>query len=754
MDLNMNISQVYAKILRWGIFISLFLPLVIFSQYISPFHFGKMVIFRSLVEIMAVFYIPLIIINKDYRPKWTTLLITFSIFTGLYLFTGIIGVDFYNSFWGSLERMGGIFSFLHFWVYFVILTSIIKSKEDWNKVLKLSVFVGFLSILFAFGQRLKLGNFFVGWQHGERVIGTIGNPALFAGYLLFIFYLALLFLLRKETKIQEKGFFAAVIILGIPVLLMTAVRGAILSFLGSIFLLVLFFIFTSKNRKIKTSLLVAVIIFIILVVFILLNRTQPRVKNIGWLKRITDISIGTSTIQTRLWSWRSAILGWKEKPIFGWGPENFMFLHMKYFDPRHFTHLGAETIWDRAHNIFLEMLSTEGVVGVLSYLSIFGVVFYFLIKKFKKRAIDGLTLGVLSAALLAYFGQNLFIFDTFANYFLFFLILGYINFLSLQDANPPAPPIESKGDKGVVEQRPSVFLMIVLLVLAAITVYQTNIKPARANFACTRAIIAGQGGNGQKAYDKYVEALNYNSPQGAYEIRHKLAAFAIQVVESQKQKNSDFDPSILHYTIKETEKNTEKYPLDTTPYLYVGRMYILLIGKEAEAGKKAEENIRKAIDLNNKNPRIWYELGQAQMSQKKYQESYESFKKALDLNSSVPLSWWFLGVVAYQAGNYNEAAYDVEKAIALGYTQYKDSVADLMRLINIYEKVGNIQKVIEYYLLAIVEQPTNPQFYASLAAAYAKAGDFNKARSAALKAVEIDPKFKEEAEKFINSLPK
>jgi O-antigen ligase/Tfp pilus assembly protein PilF len=743
----MNSGQLYVKILRWGIFISLFLPLVIFSQYISPFHFGKMVVFRAIVEFMAVLYILLIIVDRNYRPKWTPLLISFSVFTALYFLTGVIGTNFYNSWWGSLERMGGIFSFLHFWVYFIILVSVIRNTEDWNKVLKISTGVGFLSILFAYGQRLRLGDFFVGWQHGERVIGTIGNPALFAGYLLFIFYLALLFLLRKETKIQEKGFFAAVIILGIPVLLMTAVRGAILSFLGSIFLLILFFIFTSKNRKVKVSLLVAAVIFVILVVFVLLNRTQPWVKSISWLKRITDISIGTSTIQTRLWSWTSAIKGWKEKPVFGWGPENFMFLHMKHFDPRHFTHLGSETIWDRAHNIVLEMLSTEGVIGLLSYLSIFGIVFYFLIKRFRKGAIDGLTLGVLSAALIAYFGQNLFIFDTFANYFIFFLVLGYINFLVLKKDQPE---ISVSGPA----QNPSLFLISILLILAAFIAYQTNIKPARANFACTRAIIAGQSGNAQRAYDKYVEALNYNAPQGAYEIRHKLAAFAIQVSESQRQKNGDFDPSLLKYAIKETEKNIEKYPLDTTPYLYVGRMHILLIGKDSEAGKKAEEYINKAIDLNNKNPRIWYELGQAQMSEKKYQESYESFKKALELNPSVSLSWWFLGVVAFQAGHYDEAVYDVEKAIAMGYTQYKDSAADLMRLINIYEKAGNIPKVIEYYLLAIQEQPANPQFYASLAAAYAKSGDYNKAKEAALKAVEIDPKFKEEAEKFINSLPK
>lgn len=749
----MNISQTYVKILRWGIFISLFLPLVIFSQYISPFHFGKMIVFRSLVEIMAVFYILLILVNKNYRPKWNILLISFSVFTGLYFFTGLVGVNFYNSFWGSLERMGGIFSFLHFWGYFIILTSIIKSKEDWDKVLKLSVIVGFLSILFAYGQRLRLGNFFVGWQHGERVIGTIGNPALFAGYLLFIFYLALLFLFKRDTPTWQRGFFVAVIILGVPVLLMTAVRGAILSLFGSVFILMLFAVFASKNRKAKVYLSIILAFSIILAGGVWLNRNQQWVKDISWLKRITDISLGTSTIQTRLWSWTSAIKGWKERPIFGWGPENFMFLHMKYFDARHFTGLGAETIWDRAHNIILEMLSTEGIFGLLSYLSIFVILFYLLIKRFKEKKIDNLTFGILSAMLIAYFGQNLFIFDTFANYFLFFLVLGYINFLTpkkenLISENPPQEPTAT------IEPRPSIFLMTVLLVLAAIIAYQTNIKPARANFTCTRAIIAGQNGDGQKALNKYREALNYKTPQGAYEIRHKLAAFAIQVVESQHQKNKDFDPALLHYAINEVEKNIEKYPLDTTPYLYVGRMYILLIDKEAGAGDKAEGYIRKAIDLNKRNPRIWYEMGQAQMSEKKYKEAYESFKIALDLNPDVHFSWWFSAVAAYQIGNYDEAASKLDKILGMGYSAYKNSIVDMMRMINIYEKVGNYPKIVKLYEMAVEEQPQNPQLYASLAVAYAKVGDFDKARQTASKAAEMDPKFKDEADKFINSLPR
>ncbi len=110
-------------------------------------------------------------------------------------------------------------------------------------------------------------------------------------------------------------------------------------------------------------------------------------------------------------------------------------------------------------------------------------------------------------------------------------------------------------------------------------------------------------------------------------------------------------------------------------------------------------------------------------------------------------------MAAYYVGNYEEAVSKIEKAIEMGYTVYKDSVADLMRMINIYEKIGNYSRVVELYEMAVEEQPQNPQLYASLAVAYAKVGDFDKARWAALKAAEIEPKFKDETQKFIDSLP-
>jgi len=752
----MNLSENFAKLLRWGIFVSLFLPLVIFSQYLSPFHFGKMVVFRSLVEILAVFYIPLAIANKNYRPKWTLILISVSVFTGLYIFTGLTGVNFYSSFWGSLERMGGIFSFIHYWVYFVILVSVIRTREDWNKILKVCIGIGFLSILFAYGQALIRTKFFVGWQHGERVIGTIGNPALFAGYLLFVLYLSFFYLFKKDIPSWQKGFFATVIILGIPILMLTAVRGAVISFWGSLLLLGLFLMFKSENHKLKKYLLIAIIIFMALVIFVGLSRNKQWVKNNDILNRISNISLSTDTVQTRLWSWESAIKGWKERPILGWGPENFTFLHMKYFDSRHFTSLGSETIWDRAHNIILEMLATMGIVGFLSYLFIFAAILYVLVVKFKEKKISNSDFGVIIAMLIAYVGQNLFIFDTFANYLMFFLILGYINHLSGKNDESQAL---SRQNNNVSLRSPSVVLTAFLLLFVIVLMWQTNIKPAKANYACTRGILAGRAGDTQEAFNYYKKALDYNSPQGAYDIRHKLATFAIQVVENQRQKGKNIDVNLLHFAIEQVKKNIEAYPQDTTPYLYIGRMYILLIDSEPEtAGKLAEEYVGKALNINRKNPRIWYELGQAQLSLKKYEDAYNSFKEALNLNPKVTISYWFLGAAAFETGRYNPSRYQeavqyVEKAIQMGY-DYKNSINDLMRLVYIYDKVGNYHKVVETYELALLEQPDNPQIHASLAVAYKAIGNYQRAREEALKSAEIDPKFKEEAEKFIKTLPK
>ena len=611
--------------------------------------------------------------------------------------------------------------------------------------MKISIFVGLLSILFAYGQYFKLGDFFIGWQHEGRVIGTIGNAALFAGYLLFILFLSIYFLLKKETVFRERFFYGAVLILGIPVLHLTAVRGSIIAFWGGLFLLGLIYLFGLKNRKkLKTLIIVALIIFLILAGFVWANKDKPWVKNIHWLERITNISLETATLQTRLWSWHSGWEGFKERPILGWGPENFVLAHAKHFDARHFTGMGSETIWDRAHNIVLEIMTTMGIIGLLSYLSIFATVYYLLIKSFRKKRIKITTFAVFGVMLIVYFVHNLFIFDTMANYLMFFLILGYINYIT-----SPISALQTVNQSK--EKKPNTFLIIVLVILAVIFIYKTNIEPVLANYACTRAILIGRAGNSQQAFDKYQQALSYKIYQGKYEIRHKLATFVIQYNEGLYKREQKINTEMLDFAVQELKKNINDHSQDYVIYLYLGRVYVTLTVEESGAGQKAEEVINKALSINDKNPRVWYEFGQAKLSQGNYDEAVEAFKYALELNPNTSQSYWFLGLAYAKAGNNEEAIKYVEKAIEKGYS-YKNSFSNIAHLINLYSEVGEYYKIIDLYKTAIELQPKNAQLHASLATTYAKVGDYDKAVELALRAAELDPNFREEAEAFIKSL--
>src|SRR3989344_4201447 len=102
------------KILRFLIYCSAIVPLIIFSQYISPFHFGKVLVFRTLVEVMTILYVLLAMQDRHYLPKKNNILLAFLGFTFVFLLATIFSVDRYQSFWGTLERMGGWWSFLHY----------------------------------------------------------------------------------------------------------------------------------------------------------------------------------------------------------------------------------------------------------------------------------------------------------------------------------------------------------------------------------------------------------------------------------------------------------------------------------------------------------------------------------------------------------------------------------------------------------------------------------------------------------------
>src|SRR3989344_8387259 len=118
-----------AKILRWSVYACALIPLIIFKDFLSPFHFGKVVIFRALIEVMAVLYVVLVLRDRSYLPKANPLFWAITAFTLIFGITSLTGVNMYQSVMGTLERMGGWFSFFHFWMFYVIAISVLRTRE-------------------------------------------------------------------------------------------------------------------------------------------------------------------------------------------------------------------------------------------------------------------------------------------------------------------------------------------------------------------------------------------------------------------------------------------------------------------------------------------------------------------------------------------------------------------------------------------------------------------------------------------------
>lgn len=742
------------KILRWGIYAAAFMPLIIFNDFLSPFHFGKGIIFRSLVELLAVFYIVLVLRDRSFLPPRTPLFWSITAFTLAFGLTTFTSFNIFQSFWGSLERMGGWFSFIHFWLYFVIASAVLRDKESWLTLIKISVFIGLLSAFYGFLQKTS-ANWVIGSGGRVKIFGTLGNPALFAGYMIINAFLALMLASRPRITSNAKYFYVGIFLLNAVAISLAGVRGSVLALVTGLVIFGSLYAVKLGNHKIFKITLALVSLIVSLTIILALLKNEDFVKSNQYLTRYADISPTSYTVRTRTWAWRAGFDGLNDSVramLVGYGPENFNIPFSRHFNPNFFRGLGSETLFDRAHNQFLEILFTMGLVGFLAYLS----VFFFAFKELKKNPrLTGQNSAeeretiifkvALFSTLVAYIIHNSFIFDTPANYLLFFAVLGFINFLSLKPQQIAAPTIVSQ--KGGILPN---LIGLILLVLASWLIFYANILPAKANYTTTRGIVASWAGQHDLAFEKFKKALEYNG-FGRYEIRNRFAQYMLEWASKNKP-NAKIEQRLL-VAIENEKKNVVESPFDYLPYLYISRSYVILGKSDPKSlyNDLALENVNKALAISPTFVRTHYELAQVYLNKKDYAKAIKAFKKAAELNPNVPISWWYLGVTQIEAGDKASGIASLNQAFALGY-DYKTSKEDLTRLLTIYLSLSDLEGTVRIYQRLIELEPQNPNYHAALAAVYGKLGKIDEAVAEAKLSVQIDRNFEAAARTFVRNL--
>jgi tetratricopeptide (TPR) repeat protein len=385
-----------------------------------------------------------------------------------------------------------------------------------------------------------------------------------------------------------------------------------------------------------------------------------------------------------------------------------------------------------------------GLIGFLTYLSIFVAIFVSLKRKLNEASEDRFfTMGFM-AMTVAYIIHNAFIFDTSANFITFFSILGFISFMM-------SPLNKNKPERTVPLLPPLLAnsINMIIVIIVAVLIYKTAVLPIYANYATTRAIIAGWKGDYGDALNKYKEAVGYDVP-GKYDFRNRFTQYLLDISAGDTTKYPNYFDSIK-LAIVEQKKNEADFPLDYLPKLYISRLYITL-GKSDPKSPYNDEALKEslsALALSKTFVRTYFEVAQAYLNMGEYALARDYFQKAVDLNPNVGISHWYLGIVESRLGDNTAAKKSVDLSIKLG-TSFNE--ADYLRIISMYLALNDYDKIVWAYQKLIALQPKNPKYFASLAVAYANVNKIDEAVAMARQAVVLDPAFATEANIFIKSL--
>lgn len=719
-----NSEKICLFIIRWGTYLVLFTPLVIHTRFFFPFVAPKTIFFRIIVEIILAAYLFLVISNHHFRPRINALTIALVVFLSIFILTSFTGVNLERSFWSTNERMTGIWTMLHLFAFFIVLGSVFKRRQDWEKILGVSIIVGvLLSIYILKGDEIS-----------TRGGGTIGNTSFMAAYLLFdIFFAIILFLSKRKFWQIFAGLSLALML---PVLFTSAARGAIISFCGGLFLLMLGYLIFSSKKVLKR--IAFGIILVLAVLGIILAVVQP-----VFVKDKVDITL--REMESRFAVWEKGWKGFLERPILGWGPENFNVVFLKFFNPCMFSSCGGEIWFDRAHNIVFDTLVSSGAVGFFSYLAIFAVAIFGLLKvaaKVVERKNVFVPLGI-AVLLIVYFFQNLFVFDMINTYLVFFLSLAFIAFLTQKP-----PPLEEKIVKARHINSVLGFLVIVITVFA---LWLGNIQPAIANHYVMKMVGSQYATEAslffQKSLDTWMEKYE---PREHFSQKMTKSIYQTDI----NDENRETFQAAFDLAEAEMEKSIQQNPLDFRHFLFLGELYnsSYRFSGNQEKLLKSEEILEKAIALSPTNQQGYWNLAETKIAQGKTDETIQLLEKAVELEPNVGYSHWYLAMAYSIAGEYQLAKEHIVEAEKGGF-YFKDNLENLKRVINIYSVLKDDANLLPLYVRATELAPSDAQTWASLAATYANLGQFDKAREAVQKVLEINPDLASQVEEFLNLLP-
>lgn len=723
----MQLNTFLRYILIGGIFLAPFIAFIVSTSMFFPFITGKNFAFRILTEILFAGWLILALKDHAYRPRLSWILGAIAVFVCIIALADIFGVNPGKSIWSNFERMEGLVTLIHLLLYFVVVGSVLNTEKlwswFWNTAVVASVFMGLYAILQLLGYE-KIN------QGGVRVDAKLGNATYLGEYMLFHVFVTILLLARWRGGNMVRALYVLVIGLQLYILYHTATRGAILGFLGGAVITALLIMFIERGRPILRKISIGTLVALVLVVggFFLIKDTQF-VTDSQVLARFSK-SLIEDFKDERLAIWKMALEGFKDRPVLGWGQENFNFVFNKHYTPELYD---QEQWFDRVHNIMLDWLIAGGVLGLLSYLSLYGALLYLLWFK-GGDAFSLVDKSVLTGFIAAYGFHNLFVFDNIVSYILFFSLLAYVHGRTaggVRQWSRWQTVLDKEYDLGLLNRVVTPLIIIVLV----FSLYFVNIKGIGTATTLIDAL------SQQETLDMnlrfFKKALAYDS-FGNQEVREQL----IQVANRMRALQVDDQTKQNFFVLArdEMEKQLEEVPDDARTTLFLATLFDGYGDSE-----KALQYYTRAHELSPQKQVIRFQIGSFYLGRGEYQKALELFKETFELEPNYSDARMYYAAAAIYTGN----TALVEELLT---PIYGSAIVNHDQILRAYFNTEQFTKVLAIWKMRIEAEPENAQYHLSLAAAYLELNDRANAIAAIEKVIELDPNFKEQGEYLIGEI--
>ncbi|MFW6174327.1 MAG: O-antigen ligase family protein, partial [Chloroflexota bacterium] len=458
-------ADVFSIALLWGIRVALGLllltPLIVTTETVFPFIVGKALWSRALIEIILGLWIVLAIRRPEYRGHSSWLVLILATYLATVLLSGAFGVSFNRTLWSNYERMQGFVALTHWLALATVLLFSMRQMREWRLLISAHLLVGVAVALLGLAERFDVQ--VVGYLQDEaRVSGSFGNPIFLAGYTMTNVLLALSMLAetlrlpvreRQSTNIRTwQAFYVAVALLSVWALFETGTRGSAAGLLVGLAVAGGLYVAFAGGRRARQAVLFSGTAFVLLVLAVFLTRDTGPMQRLADSNPLLDRVINTGreggSETQRLAGIRIATQAFMERPVTGWGEENFLVPYFRFLRESDGVPEGVPPL-DRAHNQPLNVLATTGVIGFVAYAAMWGWVATLAFRRVRSEPDRRLTNTLAAGALAALFIHDLFLFNTASTVMLFVFLLAWAGMAETRPDEPDEAPVPRFRDPRV-----------------------------------------------------------------------------------------------------------------------------------------------------------------------------------------------------------------------------------------------------------------------------------------------------------------